>query len=75
MTSRRMASGPATAPVMRDRRAAGKNMITIRPEQRGDIAAIRAINEAAFGQPGICLPVSLSFARLGPIHPNKRALR
>lgn len=26
-------------------------MITIRPEQRGDIAAIRAINEAAFGQP------------------------
>ncbi len=27
-----------------------EQMITIRPEQRGDIAAIRRINEAAFGQ-------------------------
>ena len=27
-----------------------EQMITIRPEQRGDIAAIRTINEAAFGQ-------------------------
>ncbi len=26
-------------------------MITIRPEQPGDIAAVRAINEAAFGEP------------------------
>jgi citrate lyase gamma subunit len=50
----RLTSGLSETPLTR-RSSAGpfgfkEHMITIRPEQCGDIAAIRAINEAAFGQ-------------------------